>query len=263
MKFIFSYEIKDELERVQDTINKKKFFNKNGYYPLLPETITFDDFDIEKAKKQIIEEFNQNEANKVKERIIANWDKYGDKIEDFLKILPYRKPDELKIKLTKYGLFRSYYLPNTIILNIKNLNDPLLTIVNQLIHLIIEEPIIEKHQLNQSEKESLVDYILNESKALNSIWPWMAYQDDIPSKELLKKVEWDKFLFEKSEPKKENRLITKYNKEVAEFFNVDEVKVNVYLINSRGEFDEIYGGKTKGWMVGFTRNNSVFIMNKV
>ncbi len=130
MKFIFSYEIKDELERVQDTINKKKIFNKNGHSPLLPEAITFDDFDIEKAKKQIIEEFNQNEANKVKERIIANWDKYGDKIEDFLKILPYRKPDELKIKLTKYGLFRSYYLPNTIILNIKNLNDPLLAIVN-------------------------------------------------------------------------------------------------------------------------------------
>lgn len=262
MKITFDYSVERELKRVQDTIKRRKFFKENGYQPTLPEGVTFENFNLEKAKNQIKKEFDKNLARIIETKVKDDWKKHGKGIEEFIKVLPYEKPKELKIVFTRYGMGGSYNTPNLILINLRNVKSPLFILTHELLHLIIEESVVSKYQLPQWDKESLIDYLLNESKELHSIFPWTDYQKKAPSKALLKKIGWDELQFEKSKPRKRNPLLTKYSKEVSDFFELSESRINVHLIQSRKEYNELWGDKTEDWMVGFTRGRTVFIFDK-
>ena len=62
--------------------------------------------------------------------------------------------------------------------------------------------------------------------------------------------------------KKSNTAVDKFNQEVSDFFGIPEIKVRIIPINSRAEYDELRGQKTKDWMVGFTRGKTVYILDK-
>ncbi|MEI6267114.1 MAG: hypothetical protein WCP14_04480 [bacterium] len=262
MKLTFTYTLEREFKRVEDTFKRKDFFIKNGYQPRFPDGINFDNFDLSKAKKQVETEFDETAAKKVEKHITDGWNTSQEKVEAFLENLPYKKPKKLNIVLTHYGMGGSYNLPGTIVLNLRNYNDLTQVVVHELVHIVIEQPVVEKYKLSQWEKESLVDYLLNESAELNSCFPWISYQKEPPSSDLLQKVGWEHLEFEKTKHNKPNPLITKFNKEVAEFYGIPEIKVVVYEIRSREEYDEIKGGKTEDWMVGFTIGKTVFILKK-
>jgi hypothetical protein len=59
-----------------------------------------------------------------------------------------------------------------------------------------------------------------------------------------------------------NLPINKYNDEVCDFFGLPKIKINVHLIQSREEFDKTEGHKTADWVVGFTRNDTIYIFDK-
>jgi hypothetical protein len=262
MKINYSYTVEGELRRVEDTVNREKFFRENGYQPTFPEGLNFENFNITKAKVRIKKEFAEDLVNRVKDKLDRDWEKHRSQIESFLEILPYEKPSELNIVFTRYGMGGSYYVPNKIIINLRNVNSPLFILTHELLHLLIEEPVILKHKLSQWDKESLVDYLFNESQAIHSLFSWTDYQKKAPSRALLKKVGWDSLQFERTKPRKQNPLVAKYSKEVSDFFGIPETRVNVFLIQSREEYDRIAEEKSENWMVGFTRSNTVFILDR-
>lgn len=262
MKINYSYTIEGELRRVEGTVNRENFFCENGYQPTFPKGLNFDNFNLAKARARIKKEFSEDLAKSVQERLSRDWKKYHKQIESFLKALPYEKPSELNIVFTLYGMGGSYNVPNKIIINLKNAKSPLFILTHELLHLLIEEPVAQKHNLSQWDKESLVDYLLNESQVLHSLFPWTGYQKKVPSKALIKKVGWSNLQFKKTKPKKNNPLVVRYGKEVSDFFQVPEIRVNTYLIQSRKEYDKIIGEKSEDWMVGFARGNTVFILDR-
>ncbi len=54
-------------------------------------------------------------------------------------------------------------------------------------------------------------------------------------------------------------LINKYISEVSEFFELPKMNVKVHLVLTRKEFDEIEGSKTADWVVGLTKNDTIYI----
>lgn len=262
VKITFNYSIERELKRVQDTIRRKDFFQENGYQPTLPEDVTFENFNLARAKERIKNEFDESLANEVGKKLKTDWEKHRNKIESFVAHLPYKKPEELEVIFTRYGMGGSYNTPNVILINLRNTKNPLFILVHELLHLIIEEPVVGKYQLSQSDKESLVDYLLNESQELRSIFPWTDYQEKAPSKVLLKKIGWDKLEFKKAKPRKKDPLVIRYSREVSAFFNLPEMRISIYQIQSRKEYNEIRGTKSENWMVGFTRGRTVFILDR-
>lgn len=59
----------------------------------------------------------------------------------------------------------------------------------------------------------------------------------------------------------ENPLVPKYNKEVSDFFGLSLIGIDVYLIESRSEYDKLSKKKSEDWMVGFTKGNTVYILD--
>lgn len=49
--------------------------------------------------------------------------------------------------------------------------------------------------------------------------------------------------------------------DVSNFFELPRVDINIHLIQSRQEFDKIDGSKTEDWVVGFTKNNTIYIFD--
>lgn len=60
----------------------------------------------------------------------------------------------------------------------------------------------------------------------------------------------------------QEQLVSGISLEVAIFFGLPEMPIKVVLIQSRAEYDRIWGKKSEDWMVGFTRNDKVYILAK-
>ena len=190
MNFIYKYSIDSEYKVIISTLNDRDFFIKNKYNIILPKNYTLDSKDLSNLKSVIENELNNEKINKIKDEISACWDKNETDLGSFLGDQPYLIPNELIITLTQYGVGGSYFCPNKIITNISNNKDPFKTVVHELIHLIIELPIIRKFNLTHWEKESLVDYKFMNDKHLRKIFPNYDFQKEKPSQELLKKIGW-------------------------------------------------------------------------
>ena len=59
-----------------------------------------------------------------------------------------------------------------------------------------------------------------------------------------------------------DRLVANYISEVGDFYELPKININIHLIKSRKEFDEIEGHKTADWVVGFTRNDTIYIFDR-
>ena len=64
---------------------------------------------------------------------------------------------------------------------------------------------------------------------------------------------------------KDNKKLIKFlnstRKELEKFFNIKIRPVSVFLLDSRDQIDQIRQEKTESWLVGWTRGNSIFILN--
>ena len=190
MKFNFNYSVDSEIKRVLYTLSKYQFYQDNGYKVKLPEGVntSFTDTDKSLDLTRVIEaELKVREIQKYEKILLKRWQELDSQIEKFLDNLSYPKPEEIFLTFTQYGVGGSYGPPNKIIYNIINKREILETVVHELIHCIIEEPVVNHYGLTHWEKESLVEYLIIEN--LNNIFPKYIYRNNNrPSEELLRKV---------------------------------------------------------------------------
>jgi hypothetical protein len=59
-----------------------------------------------------------------------------------------------------------------------------------------------------------------------------------------------------------NELAKKLNNEVAKYFGLPLLDLNIHNVRSRDEFDKLLSRKTENWMVGLTRHNDIYILEK-
>ncbi|MCA9348559.1 hypothetical protein KC878_00205 [Candidatus Saccharibacteria bacterium] len=191
MKFGFHYSVETELNRVRYTLGKRDFFKQNNYKPRLPSGFDLEAKDAEMMTSQIELELELEKTKKLQAKILNEWQECETDISQYLMSFGLPVPPAIDIFLTKYGVGGSYWPPNRIILNMAtDKRDPFLTLVHELIHLVIQAPIIDGFNLEHWDKESLVDYQFMTNPTLKRIFPNYSYQRQAPSKLLLKKVGW-------------------------------------------------------------------------
>ena len=192
MNFIYKYSLDSEYKVIVSTLNDRDFFMQNRYNVALPQNYTLESKDLSNLKSVIKNEINNEKINKIKNEITERWNKHETDLLSYLEAQIYLIPNQLIITLTQYGVGGSYFCPNNVIINISDNKDLFKTVVHELIHLIIEMPIIREFNLTHWEKESLVDYSFINNKQLRKIFPNYDYQKEKPSQELLKRIGWVK-----------------------------------------------------------------------
>jgi hypothetical protein len=94
------------------------------------------------------------------------------------------------VTLTQYGTGGSYELPNQVFINIRsNYGSPFSAFVHELVHLLVEKPVVKRHRLSHSAKEGLVDYLILNDPHLHQIILQYSAQDGMytPSHQQLNK----------------------------------------------------------------------------
>jgi len=129
------------------------WYQKNNYFPLIPEGVTIDNLN-----EIVNRDFNEEEYRFFKEQILKEFDLgLFEKLE---KQTGKKFPEEIIVYLTSYGMAGSYNLPNIIVLNFKKTKDLLNCLKHELIHILIEDE-VQKRGLSQKEKEAWVKELMD------------------------------------------------------------------------------------------------------
>jgi hypothetical protein len=147
MEIKVTFSLKLEEERIKFTLSKLKWYKKHGYNPLLP-------------KKEIVEEYEEKMYESFKNNLLTKYSDIKENIENQLHKTG-KPPTKIEVILTKYGTMGSYRIPDKVILNIHN-NNPLKTLIHEIVHLMIEKKVIE-NKIAHEEKEKIVDKILKDN----------------------------------------------------------------------------------------------------
>lgn len=188
MKLIFTYSLQSEIAVVRETLRDSEFILQNHYQYWLPKGIDIksENKNIQKAASR---ELNSKGIVRTRAKIHKAFMKYRKDLDCFTQSLGLRLPNEVDVVLTKYGTGGSYELPNKIILNItSDYNDPCITFVHELVHLLVEEPIVKKYNLSHWQKEGLVDYLILHDENLKRITKGYSLQSEatLPTNEQVK-----------------------------------------------------------------------------
>lgn len=196
MKLIVGYNLPSEIRDVERILRAKDFWQEHGYDPSLPVGVKIGDEFNEKIAELTKKEFTDFRSDYLgaKEKILRDWKNKGPKVIsafDSSDLTNYPIPEKIFVILTRYGPGGSYWLPNRVVVKIYNdKRDILETIVHEIVHLIIEKPLINKHQIPHREKEALVDYLMT-TKKMSQVFPGYRVQKfGKPSEELLRKIKW-------------------------------------------------------------------------
>lgn len=193
LKYLYSAEL--EAQRVKQTIGKSELFKKFNYKLFFPDGFNLDSKDFANLNSQIEKEMIPDRIEEIKQEITDKWVKNSTYIDSLLGSVPYKIPDTLVISLTQYGVGGSYWLPNKVIVNINyTWLDYFETIMHELIHLLIEKPLVQKYDLSHKSKEALIDYICSHNKYLKNMFPDYPVQKDfvssLPDKNIIDKLTW-------------------------------------------------------------------------
>jgi len=173
----------EEANYVWDLIRNIEFFNQNGYRISLPTNSLIDDLKTKALQNQLQQEDYQK-LKEAFEKEIYNPDKYKlgliqleetkDKVVKCFPIfLDYQDKwgfkifPHYKVKLTLYGPGGSYNFSSGEIIMLTRENggfitgEPSETIIHEMIHIGIEEIIIEKYNLAHWVKERIVDKFID------------------------------------------------------------------------------------------------------
>ncbi|HCU70806.1 MAG TPA: hypothetical protein DIC35_03590 [Candidatus Moranbacteria bacterium] len=182
----------DEIKRIRYTLEKIDWLKANGYYPdfiILPEyfqTI---------AKKLLLKEVTMGEMgyDEINNNLEYSPDDYLEtdeylkqeivpKIKEVVKVFlkwnsewGFKVFGEYSILLTKYGTGGSYKINKDAVISHVRMNegrDYYKTAVHEMVHLGIEDIIVNKFNLSHDEKERVVDLIIKDiiGLPLESIW---------------------------------------------------------------------------------------------
>lgn len=193
MKLEFQYTREFEVQRVKQTIKNKEVFEKFGYKLFFPDGFDLNSKSFTKLKKHVDQEFDIEKIDIIEKKIKDDWKLNEKEINKLLNSVPYIAPNSLLVIFTQYGVGGSYWVPNRVIINVNYFwLDYFESIMHELVHLLIEEPIIQKYKIKFESKEALIDYIMSNNKYLKKMFPEYKIQKDfishLPDKEFLKKV---------------------------------------------------------------------------
>lgn len=171
--------IEEEVRYVWDKINRIEFFNRFGYNLSLPKTEGINNL-INKSIENRLEDsdFNILEIEIAKLYSIANYEKGISTIKDSINSIKetfnlfnevskkwgFKLFDEYIIRLTLFGPGGSYNSNNGHILMktskeglISKRKNPIQTIIHEIVHIGIEDIIINKYNIPHETKERIVD----------------------------------------------------------------------------------------------------------
>lgn len=167
-----------EYERIIQFINNREFYKKFGYGISLPENFIelynseeiISEENYEKYYQEFLKDYNKEKYQEfyklLQENIKIIRGDIKDRFLDLNKKWGFKIFNKYKIRLTIYGVGGSYnWSDGFVIVNVKNKNKETLkkdlkTIVHELIHIGIEENIVNQFELSHPEKERVVDLIL-------------------------------------------------------------------------------------------------------
>jgi len=162
MKLKVKNGIKFEVKRVKRSLAKLDWYLIQGYEVKLPKGITRD-VSLSIIKEKIEKEYNEQDYKQITEKILFDFSIIEKQFSEKLRmIFNVKIPAIFVVYLTKYGVGGSYDLPNIIIFNINNKRG-IKTIVHEIVHIIIE-PWVQKYEIQNQEKERIVDLILSSDK---------------------------------------------------------------------------------------------------
>jgi hypothetical protein len=163
----------EEVNRVQGTLDKMDWFNQHGYHPKLPDNPelakTFTDGERTEKLKLIFEDYkpalyeaglSQIEAHRTQiEAVFPIFEQLSR--EWGFKVFP-----QYSLVVTRYGMSGSYdYETGLVIIRVNS--DGTLTKaqphqipIHEMVHIGVEEEIVQRYQLTQAEKERMVDLMV-------------------------------------------------------------------------------------------------------
>jgi hypothetical protein len=195
VKINVKYSLEQDTESVKSLLTKADFFSKNKYALNLPDGLKMGDVFTELTQKTIQKEYSGKESRyaEVKSEIEDAWGRHGEEITSFLKLFDYLIPDLIEVELISYGPGGGYTPPDTVSVMVEkpSKNTYLDQVIHEIIHLIFEKPIVIKYDLNQRQKENLVESMYTHSK-LKSVFPSHLFHLNfsMPEKQVLDKIAW-------------------------------------------------------------------------
>lgn len=163
--------VEEEVKRLKHSFRSREFYLKENYVPQLPadlELESWTDFDEEFIREVVIREYN----SEVYEKCAYILDKRLSSVEPIFPILEklnnawgFKICPQYVVKLTKYGVGGSYSLTgNSVRIRISPAGmfpkSPEQIVVHELVHIGIEQVLVEGCNLTHSEKECLVELLL-------------------------------------------------------------------------------------------------------
>ncbi len=170
MKLSFEYSPQLEIERVKYTVGRLDWYLDNKYsLSSLSFPKKLDLENLRNLAESEIEEAVKNEYDEQKylatvSSIQQTFSKYEPALKKLIAELGLSEIPEIKIHLTTYGIGGSYHTPNKVVTNIEWFFGIGLvkTILHEIIHLHIE-PLIQKYQVDQWGKETIVNLLFEKT----------------------------------------------------------------------------------------------------
>ncbi len=171
MNFLLNYTLENEIKNVEKIVNMLQWFENNSYKILLPVGIKCDsnkDTIATAVEKEF--ETNQNIFNSLKPALDYLIEQNQVTINTFFSSFNYNVPENITVNFTSYGPGGMYLLPDTAVVMLKDSPQWVLQmIIHETIHLVIEEPFVNKYNLSHWKKELAVDTLCL-SEQLNNIF---------------------------------------------------------------------------------------------
>lgn len=166
IKLEVNFSLENEIQRVQYTLNKLRWFMDNKYKINLPEKLKINpdiipDVSENQIRESVLAEYNEDDYKTQKDFLLKNWQKVADEALIELKKTSLTPEDIYIIHLTKYGVGGSYNPPNSITVNIKYRYSLglLRTVFHEILHLTIHSWITE-YGISHWQKERIVDLLI-------------------------------------------------------------------------------------------------------
>lgn len=168
MKFSVVYSRESEHQRLEFTLGKLDFYEQKGHRVNLPEGIA-PEASIVEVLAAADGTFPGQIVLAAKEQLLTDLRKHTEQIARYIASLPFKAPSEVKLVLTQFGAGGSYNVAATeIIINVNYSVDLLSLLVHEVTHLIVDEPLVTKFNLNHEAKENLIKWLLSNSSVLKS-----------------------------------------------------------------------------------------------
>ena len=197
MEIEIIYGVEADSNEVKDCLSKADFLRRNGYRAIFPAGVKLgDEFNDDVVKKIEQEHKNNTKRYEEKKKELSDfWANRGKEISKYFKNFRYPAPETVKVFLTAYGTGGTSFLPNMVWIRLDLSEYEIKSeeaLIHEIIHLCIEKPVVQKYDLNQMEKEKVVDYFFN-LPGLKEMFPDYAQAKyGNPSEELLERIGWNK-----------------------------------------------------------------------